>query len=198
MKSLVPALVTFMMLVSTSSADAAVWDLSWSSLWDGLVITTNPPGLAFGTGVESGQSTATITPTTSGIVISFDTAAGVAQVGIDKNSLTPTAAQFPNTRLPFNVPPGASTAPGLSLLPGGPQFFFGQYSWTGDFENPQSFQVHANENGSGPAPLLDFTGTGVRRTATAAEPGVLAMALAALGAAIRFRRRRDPWHSAAP
>src|SRR5262249_11284393 len=196
MKALVPVLVTLMMLVGASSAHAAVWDLSWSSQWDGLIVTTSPPGFTFGTGVTSGQSTATITPTSSGITINFDTAAGVAQLEVDKNSLTPTAAQFPNTRLPFNVPVGASTGPGLSLLPGGPQFFFGQYSWTGDFDNPQSFQVHANENGSGPAPRLDFIGTGVRTTAAAAEPGVLAFALTALGAAIRFRRNR--WHSAAP
>src|SRR5215813_10105972 len=127
MKSLVPALVTLMMLVGTSSAHAAVWDLSWSSQWDGLIVTTSPPGLAFGTGVASGQSTATITPTSAGITINFDTAVGVAQLSIDKSSLTPGAAQFPNTRLPFNVPVGASTGgPGLSLLPGGPQFFFGQ------------------------------------------------------------------------
>ena len=123
-------------------------------------------------------------------MIDFETAAGVAQFAVDKSSLTPTAAQFPNTRLPFNVPVGASTAPGLSLLPGGPQFFFGQYSWTGDLENPQSFQVHANSNGSGPAPLLDFTGTGVRSTAAAAEPGLLIMTLALFGAAVRFRRSR--------
>ena len=189
MKSVVPALVTFMTFVCTSSAHAAVWDLSWSSRWEGLISTTNPPGLASGTGVASGHSTATITPTTSGIMIDFETAAGVAQFAVDKSSLTPTAAQFPNTRLPFNVPVGASTAPGLSLLPGGPQVFFGQYSWTGDLENPQSFQVHANSNGSGPAPLLDFTGTGVRSTA-AAEPGVLIMTLALFGAAVRFRRSR--------
>src|SRR5262249_22462067 len=79
MKSLVAAFVTCVALVGTSSAHAAVWDLSWSSQWDGLIVTTSPPGLAFGTGVASGQSTATITPTSAGITINFDTAVGVAQ-----------------------------------------------------------------------------------------------------------------------
>jgi MYXO-CTERM domain-containing protein len=178
------ALVT---LVFTSSAHAALWELSWTSEWDGKVVTGDPPEVRTETGFASGRSTATITPTTYGAQFRFDTAAGLARLGVDRTFL----GLFPDTGLPFNVPEHAATGEehgGLFLLPREAGLFSGTYTWTGDFEAPETFQVSAFIPGSGPAPQLTFSGTGMRSTVAASEPGVLAIALAALGALAALRR----------
>ena len=181
------ALAALMTLVFSSSAHAALWELSWTSAWDGKVVTGDPPEIGRETSLASGRSTATITPTPYGAQLRFDTAAGLAQLGVDRTFL----GLFPDTGLPFKVPEHPATGEehgGLFLLPREPGLFSGTYTWTGTFDAPETFAVSAFIPGSGPAPQLTFSGTGVRSTVAAPEPAVLAIALAALGALVALRR----------
>lgn len=182
------ALAALVTLLVTSSAHALPWELSWTSEWTGLVFTEDPPGISFESSFARGRSAAAITPRTDGLLMTFDTAAGRAQLGVDRT----VPGMFPDTRLPFNVPEGAGSPEhgGLFLLQSEPQFFFGSYTWSGEFADPDTFEVRASFPGSGPSPLLMFHGSGVRSAVAAPEPEVLAILLAALGALVARRRSR--------
>jgi hypothetical protein len=83
------ALATLMTLVLASSAHASVWELAWTSEWMGMVLAGDPPEITTESSFASGESTATITPTTYGVQVRFDTDAGRAQLGVDREFIGP-------------------------------------------------------------------------------------------------------------
>ena len=62
-----------------------------------------------------------------------------------------------------------------------------EFQWTGDFKNPDTFTVEAIMPGSGPAPMLRFSGTGTRRL-EASAPSAVGFVAAALAGLIWLRR----------
>jgi hypothetical protein len=185
MKAIAVALMLVLSLVV--EARASVWEFSWVSEWTGRTYTTER-GFGSGSGQASGQGTATIADRPGGgLLIEFDSPAGPAQLGVDSGQSSP----YVDTRLPFNVPAdNAGGSPGgLQLLPGEPQPFpYGrEFQWTGDFKEPDSFSVDAIFPGSGPSPMLRFSGTGTRR-AEASAPEVMGLVGAALAVLVWLRR----------
>jgi hypothetical protein len=178
--------IALMLVLSiATAAEASVWDFSWVSEWTGRTATPDR-GVSSASGQASGQGTATITPTPDGAIVHFDTPAGPAQFGVDRDQL----GFYPDNRLPFNVPAdnAVGSPSGLQVIPREPQAFpYGRdFAWTGDFANPDSFKVDAISPGSGPSPRLHFSGTGTRRV-EATSPGVAGILTAALGALIWLR-----------
>lgn len=184
MKTMSIALMLVLSLAAT--AEASLWDFSWVSEWTGRTVTSEST-YSSASGQASGQGTATLNPLSGGGVrVEFDTPAGTAQFGVDPSQPYP----YVDSRLPFNVPAGAGTPGGMQLLPGETQSFpYGRdFQWTGDFKNPDSFSVEAVMPGSGPSPMLRFSGTATRR-AEASAPSAIGFAAAALGSLIWLRRR---------
>jgi len=182
MKTMSIALMLVLSLVAT--AEASLWDFSWISEWTGRTATSASSSAS---GQASGQGTATLnTRPGGGVLVEFDTPAGTAQFGVDPTQPMP----YVDSRLPFNVPANAGTPEGLQLLPGDAQAFpYGRdFQWAGDLKNPDSFSVEAVMPGSGPSPMLRFSGTATRR-AEASAPSAIGFAAAALGSLIWLRRR---------
>jgi len=183
MKTTLIALMLVLSLAAT--AEASLWDFSWISEWTGRTVSSERT-YSNASGQASGQATATVNSRPGGgVLVEFGTPAGTAQFGVDPSQPFP----YVDSRLPFNVPANAGTPGGLQLLPGDAQAFpYGRdFQWTGDFKNPDSFSVEAVMPGSGPSPMLRFSGTGTRR-AEASAPSAIGFIAAALGCLIWLRR----------
>jgi hypothetical protein len=132
----------------------------------------------------AGSARVTITPDDTGIAINFSTPAGPATVSVFRDP-----ADSPNGRANEavgGVPMFFSRDGDLGIIRGSA---IGLYSFSGSFDNPNTFFLDMSSGGSGPGGVQRFTGSGSRQTVAAPEPTVMLLIGGALAAAAWVRRK---------
>jgi hypothetical protein len=173
-------LAAIVTLLFAGPAHAAVWDFSWLS----TAIFFARGDTARVDREARGSATATITPDAAGnLHINFAMPAGLADVFVDR------ALQSRPDRQSFalgGVPMFFSPDGDLGILRGSAA---GEYSFTGSFDDPDTFSLALRSGGSGPAGIQRFSGSGTRTAVAATEPTAMLLIGGALTGAAWVRRR---------